>query len=118
MSRSDISDVITIRRGAGYRTKTVVLFSNLRARQQVYKGRTKLKGSGIWVNEDLIHSRAALNFQARQLYRQGGLMKNWTFLGEVYVRICEHDDPIKVHSAKELEHLSHQQSTINRNETN
>ena len=56
----------------------------------------------IWLNEDLIKPREALNFHARQLYRQKQLLSNWTYGGEIYVKTAEGSEPIKVNNLSEL----------------
>ena len=85
--------------------ETFVKFSNLVIRQQLYKKRAQLQGTGLWINENLNHSREILNYQARQLYKQGHLHKNWTFLGEVYIKIHKTNRPFKILTLKHLQFL-------------
>ena len=60
----------------------------------------------IWPNADLIGPREALSYHARQLYRQKKIARNWTYGGEIYVKIADEDEPQKVQSLSELRHAA------------
>ena len=55
-----------------------------------------LRGSGYWLNEDLVKSQEALDFRARQLFKEGKIRKNWTYLGSIYVILNDTEVPRKV----------------------
>ena len=65
-----------------------------------------LRGSGYWINEDLVKSKEALAFRARQLFKEGKLKKNWTFLGRIYVILNDTAFPRKVSNIEDLMKLT------------
>ena len=101
--KSDIYAVFPMRDNKKGLSVTMVKFRDAASRLQVYRRRTQLKGADdIWLNEDLIKPREALSYHARQLYRQKKIARNWTYGGEVYVKISDEDEPHKVQSLSEL----------------
>ena len=64
----------------------IVRFVSYRVRAQVLKARSKLKGTGIYVNEDLTKRRNNLAFLARQLKKQNKVVDTWTYDGKIFVK--------------------------------
>ena len=82
---------------------TLVRFGNLGARQRVYTRRTLLKAvKGIWLNESLTPAREKMSFKARTLFKTQIVARNWTFLGNVFIKMTEDSDPIKVNDFASL----------------
>lgn len=61
----------------------LIKFSSYRARERVMKRRSTLKGSTIFVNEDLTRNRNAIVYKARQLKRNGKIDDVWTHDGAI-----------------------------------
>ena len=79
--------------------KTIFLlkFSNLRARNMFYRGRTQLSAhSRVWINEDLCKEKESLAYEARLRYKGYKIVRCWTFNGEVYIQLNEGADPLKI----------------------
>ena len=73
------------------------------ARINVYKKRAQLRHfSHIWLNEDLVKSRRELDYQARRLYKDHKLAKQWTYMGEVFVKKFTNDAPTRIDNILEL----------------
>ena len=59
----------------------IVKFTNYRARNRLYKAKTRLKDldfKGCYINEDLTKARHAIFFGARQLLRDKCILGTWT----------------------------------------
>ena len=97
---------------------TKVIFANLNARQNVYKRRTMLHTTkGIWVNEDLTLRRGQLNYQARTLFRAGVIKKNWTYLGQLFIKVANHGPALKIHNMECLKTAVYLQDVTDLNMT-
>ena len=82
---------------------TLATFNSLQARQKVYLRRTSLRNTpGVWNNEDLVPEISQLNFQARSLFRQGKINKNWTHLGAIFIKVRENGQVLKIYDKKQL----------------
>ena len=101
---AEVSDVIKLGvNKLGY-TITKVIFYSVSSRRRVYQARASLRGSmqGIFVNEDLTKERERLSYMARLLFKNKAVAKNWTFLGEVYVKKTLEGEITKITKKEDL----------------
>jgi exosome complex exonuclease DIS3/RRP44 len=74
----------------------IVKFVSYRARNLVFKSRSKLKNCGykdIFINEDLTKSRSALLYKARILTKNGKIQGAWSSDGSILIK--DHQGAIK-----------------------
>ena len=115
VSKHDISVAHRIvRRGRDTTTETrpstpaplIVRFTNRRTRNAVFAARKSLasKMPGVYINEHLLPTRAALLKEARQLVKNKKLEGAWSSNGCVYVKIANlpNSRPVKVNDLKDL----------------
>ena len=57
-----------------------------------------MKGTAnqIWLNEDLTKRREWLDYVARQLFKGKHIDKNWTFLGDIFIKKTATSIPEKI----------------------
>ena len=84
----------------------IVRFTNLKARDAVYRARKSLKGltSPVFINEDLTKTTADLYRRARDLRKFEKIFATWTAGGSLYIRQHEAatSKPIKISSESDL----------------
>ena len=56
----------------------------------------------IWLNEDLTKKREWLDYLARLLYKGKHIDKNWTFLGDIFIKKTATSIPEKIVEKKIL----------------
>lgn len=96
----------------------IVRFTNRRARNAVYDGRKKLKGTTskdlglsqrsnnrIFINENLVNSTKELLGMVNVARKEAGYRFLWTHNGRIYVKKNEKEAPITVHSKEDLAKL-------------
>ena len=76
----------------------LIKFSSYRSRQRVILKRNSLRGSSIFLNENLTRSRNTLFFKARQLKSKGYISDVWTHDGAIIFK----DNDRKIHAAHSL----------------
>ena len=59
------------------------------------KSRFKLKGSGIYVNDDVTRIRAQIGYKVRALKRNELITDSWTYGGIIYAK-CKNNKVIKL----------------------
>ena len=64
----------------------IVKFFNMWTRRAIYKNRTKLKGTNVFISEPLTKQQQALFFRCRTLCRARELKSTWTYESIIYVR--------------------------------
>ena len=64
----------------------LIKFSTYYARKRVMDGRSRLKQSGLFVNEDLTRRRADICWRARQLKKEGKIQGVWTADGKILIK--------------------------------
>ena len=102
IDESDIANITNFKNRNG-EPVTMVTFTNFTARQKVYKRRTALRTTkDIWVNEDLTPARRQLNYQARELYKEGIIAKNWTFEGHIFIKVSNTGPVLNISDRKAL----------------
>ena len=65
----------------------LIKFATYQQRFRVMKGRTLLKGTSMYVNEDLTRARTKLMFEARAAKREGKVQEYWSSDGRIYVKV-------------------------------
>jgi hypothetical protein len=63
-----------------------LVFNELSTRNNIYKSRTKLQGSTVWMSEYLTPRKGELAYKARELVRQKKAIQTWTFGGTIFVK--------------------------------
>lgn len=77
----------------------LVKFATYRARHRVMSNRKKLKGTKIFVNEDLTRARSTTLYKARMMKRNGTIRDIWTHDGSLVFK----DKNNKIHSGRSLQ---------------
>ena len=79
-------------------TLTKVTFFSVDSRIKVYKARASMRGTPnqIWLNEDLTKRREWLDYVARLLFKGKHIDKNWTFLGDIFIKKTPTSLPEKI----------------------
>ena len=83
----------------------IVRFTSYKARQAIFKGRSKLKTSqfrGVFLNEDLTKTRDNLLYQARRLLKNRQLNGAWSYDGSILIKDL-HNKVIRISSAQDLD---------------
>lgn len=93
----DLSDLEKVHR-AGKKGETepravIMKFSSHLPRNRILSGRRSLKGTGIFVNEDLTRPRSALLFRARQAKKSEAIKDCWSSDGRIMIR--DNDDEVR-----------------------
>ena len=103
LSRSNIdrSHRVGKANDAGYRA-LIVKFASYEAKQAVMRVRKNLKGSKVYINEDLTWSNQQLYKKARDVCKN----KAWVFTADGYILVKQVDqNPVRIKSQADLEEL-------------
>ena len=79
----------------------LVKFLNYGSREKVLKGRSKLKGSGIYINEDLTKSRSEIASKCKSLKKEKKITNTWIRDGTIFVKRID-DRVIRINSSRQL----------------
>ena len=101
---SDIKYVIklTMKNEKPGTSSVKVCFHNRRLRDEVYGRRLKLKGTDVFVSEDLTQAKSGLAFTARQYARDTPGVTTWTMDGQIYIKDNEESKPRIIHRPADL----------------
>ena len=80
----------------------IVRFASRKTKEKVMTEKKKLKGSGIFVNEDLTKRNADWFFKVK---RTEGVINAWTKNGETFVRNTKSNEIVKITKDYDLENL-------------
>ena len=80
----------------GHNRPINVSFHDRRAREFIYKKRGLLKGTNMWLCEDLTAKLSKLAFNARNAAKLNEKYKTWTFEGKVYFKMAEDAEPMRI----------------------
>ena len=69
-----------------YPPSIIVRFTNRRTRDSIYRARTQLKGTKIFINEQLSTANNLIFKKAREMKKMKAIFTCWSFNGEVFVR--------------------------------
>ena len=84
-------------------TNTVkVAFYDARLREDVYSRRLKLKGTNVFISEDLTLKKSALAYQAREYARSSPNATTWTSDGQIFLKDSIDGKPRIVKKANDL----------------
>ena len=93
--------------GTKQRRDIIVKLSTYRARERLFKSRSKLKDSefrGVYINEDLTKMRGELLYEARKCVKAGKLKGAWSTDGRILVKNTA-DKIIRIMSLEQLQNL-------------
>ena len=79
-----------------------IVFKEIETKTRIYKSRTKLKGTSIWIAEDLTPRRSELAFKAREAVRQNKAAQTWTFGGTIFLKTKSKSRPHKVATENDI----------------
>ena len=99
-------EVTPLRKNASGPSKALLAFSNIWSRKSIFDRRLKLRGTEVFLAEDLSKESAAVFYQARQLKKKGTISNTWTKDGSVFVLLSPDLDAVQVTSAEELKALT------------
>ena len=71
-------------------------------RNKIFKKKKDLKGSGIWISDELTPYRDRLAYLARQAVKQNKALQSWTNEGKVFLKVDNVDRPIKITKPEDL----------------
>ena len=80
-----------------------IAFFETRLRDEVYARRTKLKGTEIYISEDLTLKKSNLPYEARQYTREHPNSTTWTSEGSIFIKDAINDKPRLVRCIADLE---------------
>ena len=85
-------------------SQIIAKFSNEEDKKAMYKARIGLKNKKpvIFINEDLIPSRAELAAEARKLVKDKKISGTWSLDGQVFVKLIGKDKPVKIQGLRDL----------------
>lgn len=88
--------------------RTIIQFSNPKIRNDIYMAKRKLTESdgfkGIYISENLTELDNKLFSDARELKRKKLIKNTWTMNGQVYIKIGENDNPVRINNCLDLPH--------------
>ena len=101
------------------RSATIV-FSNYWKRTMCYDRRTQLKGSNIFITEDLNPEESKLFYECRQLRKRRIIQNTWTRNNKIYIRRSFNSDSQQIDKISDLDQLNldPQPTAIPRTDTN
>ena len=67
----------------------IVRFTTHNKKRAIMKNARKLKGSKLFINEDMTKARATMAWEARNLKREGKITDTWTRDGVIFVKLGE-----------------------------
>ena len=79
-----------------------VCFHDQRLRDEVYGRRLQLKGTNVYVSEDLTIQTSALAYAARQYAKSSANTTTWTMNGQVYLKDEENAKPRQINKIADL----------------
>ena len=88
-----------------------VAFFDQKMRDDVYARRTTLKGTQVYISEDLTMKRSSLAFEARQHARNFPNCTTWTLQGTIFMKDSIDSKPRVIHRIEDLEPANAAQAT-------
>lgn len=79
-----------------------VSFFDVRLRDEIYARRLKLKGSGVYISEDLTMKRSNLAYEARNYTRATPNSSTWTSEGRIFLKDSIGGKPRIIHNSTDL----------------
>ena len=108
--RMDIHDIVACHELPARNNDTVkpviVCLLNSAVKRDLMMARKNLKGSRIYVNEQLTKKNAGLFKKARELRRNGVIDGTWTYNGRVFVKKTPTATPVEIRDEDDLQSFS------------
>ena len=79
-----------------------VIFHERRARDFIFRKRSLLRGTNVWLGDDLTAKRSKLAYHARQAAKLKEEYKTWTFDGRVYFKMDDAAEPTRIDDVADL----------------
>ena len=79
-----------------------VVFHNRRVREYIFRKRSQLKGTNIWIGDDLTAKKSKLAYEARQAAKINEKYKTWTFEGRVFIKMADDAEPTRIDDVADL----------------
>ena len=79
-----------------------VALCDRRARDHIFQKRVILKGTNIWICDDLTARRSKLAYIARQATKLNPNYKTWTYDGRVYFKMKDSAEPTRIDDEADL----------------
>ena len=73
-----------------------VTFMTLKKRREVYKARTKLGDTDLWISDDLTKINLEIAKEAYKAVKGKRLFKSWYFEGAVFLKTTEKAKPVRI----------------------
>ena len=102
LTTDDIRFVIALGKEKNVNRPVKVAFHDRRARDFIFKKRNLLRGTNIWICDDLTAKRSKLAYTARQAAKQNENFKTWTFEGRVFFKMAEDAEPTRIDDEADL----------------
>ena len=93
---------LTLKNEAEGTASVKVSYHDRRLRDEVYGRRLKLKGTNVFISEDLTITKSGLAFEARKYAREIPNVSTWTMDGQIYIKDAENAKPRAIHKKSEL----------------
>lgn len=98
----DVKDILYVAKIDKNASKIKIAFKNRAPRDEIFSKRANLKGTKIWLNEDLTSRRSKLAYTARQLVKEKRIHSTWIRDGDIFIRHLSTDKPSRVHMQSDL----------------
>ena len=97
---SDIQYVLKLRNNSGKQSenRVRVAFKQKETKLKIAKLKKNLKGSNIWIADDLTAYGNRLAYLARQSVRDKKAYQTWTYDGKVFLKVDKEGKPRKITS--------------------
>ena len=99
---NDIRYAVKLGRVTNTNSLVKVVFHERRARDYIFRKRSLLKGSNIWLGEDLTVKHSKLAYQARQSAKIKEAYKTWTFEGHIFFKMIDNAEPLQIVDVMDL----------------
>ena len=103
INASDIS--VTMLGQGSSRPRVKVAFTNIWTRNLCYEKRLHLRGTDIYISEDLTKEQNALFYKLRQMKRKREISDTWSKDSRLFVRLLQADEAIEISTLDQLHSL-------------
>ena len=98
------SDVNKTTRGSRNPPPITLTFNSIWLRRHLYSKRTSLKGTDVYLSDDLTKEEGSLFYACRQLSKQKKIKSTWTFMNKIYV-LTTNDERVEIANKEQLDSL-------------
>lgn len=93
---------MTRMRGEEVQHGVKLVFKEYALRNEIYRARTALKGTKVYLNDDLTQARGLLAYKAREAVRANKIHLTWTFDGKIFVKDSAESKPRRVKNEADI----------------